>query len=245
MKKPNTERHFEIVKRTAAKCVSAPQFEVMLRVKQCSSGGCNGASGDFGFLEPGHGLHLFYSWLKKRYVDERSRESKRADGMCGNGTVASKTNREGKEGDAESSSDDDGRSAEGGISGLLGMYSSSSSDDDGNGDDDKEEEESAAVIPSGVKAKEGAETGCAPFKDSEKATAKAEERESENDHRGPTTVQHDGEGNKNVGAADDACGAEDRKAQRLERLRLWKERRRLAAAVDEEEQTTAKAPLGK
>ena len=56
---PATRRHSEILRLTALRSAGAPQFEIVLKVKQA-------ANPDFGFLLPAHRLHPYYLWLKGR-----------------------------------------------------------------------------------------------------------------------------------------------------------------------------------
>jgi hypothetical protein len=48
-----------MVRMTAVKCVSAPQMEVMLKVKQANNA-------EFSFLKPDNECHAYYLWLKEQ-----------------------------------------------------------------------------------------------------------------------------------------------------------------------------------
>lgn len=89
-----------MVRMTAVRAASAPQFEVLLRLKQAENI-------NFAFLEPGHELHPYYLLLKERSV-------KISDPLQ-------------QENESASSSNDE--KGGGVMSGLVGMYSSSSDDD--------------------------------------------------------------------------------------------------------------------
>lgn len=74
---------------TAAKCVAAPQFEVMLKVKQANNA-------EFAFLRPGNDCYAYFVWLKEE--QERMKREKetmeRAGGMDLLGTYSSSSDEE-------------------------------------------------------------------------------------------------------------------------------------------------------
>lgn len=53
-----------MVRMTAIKCVSAPQLEVLLKVKQADNP-------EFSFLQPHNECHAYYEWLKERQQQQQ------------------------------------------------------------------------------------------------------------------------------------------------------------------------------
>jgi hypothetical protein len=103
-KKPPTQRQQDVILMTAKRSVSAPQFEVLLKVKQADNS-------DFRFLHAGHALHPYYAWLKQR-----------------GGTIVPVTEivHTSRPSDSQTNNDD----TNGAMTGLLGVYSSSDEEDD-------------------------------------------------------------------------------------------------------------------
>mmetsp|Transcript_16664 Transcript_16664/g.30149 ORF Transcript_16664/g.30149 Transcript_16664/m.30149 type:complete len:273 (-) Transcript_16664:43-861(-) len=64
---PVTKRARDMVRMTAARCVSAPQFEVMLKVKQADNP-------EFAFLRTDNECHDYFIWLKQQ--EDRTRKEK-------------------------------------------------------------------------------------------------------------------------------------------------------------------------
>jgi len=60
-----------MVRMTAAKCVSAPQLEVMLKVKQADNP-------EFAFLKPDNQCHAYFVWLKEEQ-EQIKREKETVD----------------------------------------------------------------------------------------------------------------------------------------------------------------------
>jgi len=89
---------------TASRSVQAPQFEVLLKVKQSNNE-------EFGFLSPSHPHHQYYSFLKWRVVKE-NKSARKLKETCD------------EINDSESSAHED-KEGKGVVEGLLSMYSSS------------------------------------------------------------------------------------------------------------------------
>lgn len=64
---PSMKRARDMVRMTAAKCMSAPQLEVLLKVKQANNP-------DFAFLNPNNECHAYYLWLKEEQERKRKEE---------------------------------------------------------------------------------------------------------------------------------------------------------------------------
>eukprot|EP00978_Attheya_sp_CCMP212_P031810 scaffold121703_cov52-Attheya_sp.AAC.1 len=97
-----TQRQQDVILMTAKRSVSAPQFEVLLKVKQADNS-------DFRFLHAGHALHPYYTWLKQR-----------------GGTIVPVTEIVHTSSDSQNNDD----ATNGAMTGLLGVYSSSDEEDD-------------------------------------------------------------------------------------------------------------------
>lgn len=135
---------------TALKTRAAPQFEVLLKLKQS----CNE---EFAFLQPGNELNLYYLWLKDRggiVVKNDGSVVKNVSSPTyhathGSGTAScinlvdyasssSSTNNRKECGDSNKENNTMGA--------ILGMYSSSSSASDENSDDDEIKPTSLSII---------------------------------------------------------------------------------------------------
>jgi len=126
---------------TAKRSVSAPQFEVLLKVKQADNS-------DFRFLHAGHALHPYYAWLKQRGgtivpVTEIVHTSRPSDSQTNNddtngamtvllGVYSSSDEEDDYVDETKKSSTNDT------MTGLLGVYSSSSSDEEDDQTDNKD-----------------------------------------------------------------------------------------------------------
>mmetsp|Transcript_16711 Transcript_16711/g.23227 ORF Transcript_16711/g.23227 Transcript_16711/m.23227 type:complete len:169 (-) Transcript_16711:1337-1843(-) len=105
---------------TSVKTSAAPQFEVLLKLKQAENT-------EFGFLKPEHALNPYYLFLKERggEVDKLLKPKEEKEML---------SEKSPNEEDSETNGD--------GIGGLLGMYASSSDEED----DERPREECVGTI---------------------------------------------------------------------------------------------------
>lgn len=107
---------------TALKTRSAPQFEVLLKLKQSHNE-------DFAFLHENNELNLYYCWLRDGGCDMRKNLSLSSDDSSKN---ASLVNNPSKNNTVCSTDSRDSTKDVNSMDAILGMYSSSESDEDEN-----------------------------------------------------------------------------------------------------------------
>lgn len=102
---------------TAARTSAAPQFEVLLKLKQAGNA-------EFAFLRPGHTLHPYYFFLKER--------GGKIDGSISVVRTLKGGKEESNDDNNDKGSQERGKDSGSGaaLSGLVDMYSSSSDDED-------------------------------------------------------------------------------------------------------------------
>jgi len=118
---------------TALKTRAAPQFEVLLKLKQS----CNE---EFAFLQPGNELNLYYLWLKDRDVSVVNNVSSPTHDLTRGPSAASCINLVDYASSTSSTSTrkerGDSSKENNTMGAILGMYSSSSGTDESSNDDE-------------------------------------------------------------------------------------------------------------